>query len=77
MSDLLTRLAERALGLGSTVQPKLPRRFAPLPPVPGSDEAFWAEELRRALEAQPADLQPSSPAAETEPEPKPKAEAGR
>jgi hypothetical protein len=57
MSDLLTRLAERALGFGSTVQPKLPRRFAPLPPAPGSDEAFWAEELRRALELQPSPLQ--------------------
>ena len=49
MSDYLTRLAERALGVAPAVRPKLPPRFAP----PGRadadpDREWWAGEVRRA-----------------------------
>lgn len=47
MSDFLTRLAERALGLGARVQPKLPRRFAAVTPVENPAVDAWREELSR------------------------------
>lgn len=46
MSDFLTRLAERAMGVAPAVEPKLPRRFAPLPPTVDADLRWWQEAVR-------------------------------
>lgn len=46
MSDFLTRLAERAMGIAPAVQPKLPRRFAPLPAPADDGQRWWQEAVR-------------------------------
>lgn len=51
MSDFLTRLAERAMGVAPAVEPKLPRRFAPLPPALDADLRWWQEAVRQRTAA--------------------------
>lgn len=46
MSDFLTRLAERAMGIAPAVQPKLPRRFAALPAPADASQRWWQEAVR-------------------------------
>ena len=53
MSAFLMRLAERALGTAPAVQPKLPRRFAPLPVTTDADLEWWSEAVRRAVGSKP------------------------
>lgn len=64
MSDFLTRLAERAMGVAPAVEPKLPRRFAPLPPALDADLRWWQEAVRQRTGAQ--GLEDAAP---TRPEP--------
>lgn len=54
MSDFLTRLAERAMGIAPAVQPKLPRRFAQLPAVVDADLDWWREAVRLRAVAPPS-----------------------
>lgn len=55
MSDFLTRLAARALGIEPSVSPRLPPRFAPLAPL--REPSARALEPRRepAAEATPGE----------------------
>ncbi len=58
MSDFLTRLAERAMGVAPAVEPKLPRRFAPLPAAVDADLRWWQEAVRQRTGAAAASGDP-------------------
>ena len=48
MTDFLTRLAERTLGVASAAQPLIAPRFAPGPPLPGADVSQTQPEVEES-----------------------------
>jgi hypothetical protein len=74
VSDFLTRLAERAMGVAPAVQPKLPRRFAPLPAAVDTDLRWWQEAVRLRAGAEPAAVDPGDGDGDAPPRPEPAGE---